>query len=184
MTKNNLLNLAIVLFKVFQSFYVLGFVVLTILFVHIQVEGDFYKDKILTIEKASISYTSSVKVDSENKGLTMDKMNTASLYITYLRISCLFVLLFLATREFEKIMKSVRNLSTFQDANFNSFRRIGRYALIYFFVASFYTYEFSDIGYSGFNISFTPLIVMLFAFIMAEIFKEGSTLLEDKELTI
>lgn len=184
MTKNTLLNLAILLFKVLQSFYIVAFLVLTALFIHIQVDGEFYKDKILTIENENITYNSSLTIGSENKGLTLDQMDTASLIINYIKFSGLLVLLFFAAVEFQRVIKSVKNLCSFQNENYKAFKRIGIYAFIYFLISSSYSYEFGQISYSGFTISLTPLIIMLFAFIMAEIFKEGNLLLEDKELTI
>jgi hypothetical protein len=185
MTKNNLLNAAIVICKVLQSAYILVFVVLTAFFIHIQVDKEFYKDKAVTINKTSISYTASNTIDSDdNIKLKLDQMTTTSLYVTYFRYSCLLILLFLSIREFKKIMKSVQSLKTFRNDNVKSFRRIGQYVFVYFLLSSFYSYQFNEVGYSGFALSFTPLIVMLLAFIMAEIFKEGNLLLEDKELTI
>lgn len=184
MTKNNLLNLALIICKVLQSVYILGFILLTILFIHVQIDGEFYKDKIISIEKKHIGYNTSVSAESQDEGVTLDEMSTASLYVNYLKYSALLLLFFMAIKEFQNVIKSVQNRATFQNENFKSFRRIGQYTFIYFLVDSFYTYEFNTIGHRGFTISFTPLILMLVAFIMAEIFKEGSLLLEDKELTI
>lgn len=184
MTKNNLLNIAIVICKVLQGFYILGFLILTLVFIHVQVDGGFYHDKIISIEKENLTYNDSVTLTSENRGQTLDQMSTTTLYLTYMKYCCVLALLFLAIKEFQKIIKSVQNLTTFQNENFKSFRRIGQYGFVYFLVTSFYSYDFNHVRSSGFIISLTPLIVMLFAFIMAEIFKEGSLLREEKELTI
>lgn len=185
MERNNLLKGAIFICKGMQTLLIFIFCILTLLFIHIQVDSTFYKDKIVNIDKSEINYNSSREIIlKDNPILTLDQMTTSSLYITYIRYSAMLALFFLSVGEFKKIMKSVQSINTFRIDNVKSFRRIGQYAIIYFFVSSFYSYEFNEIGYTGFRVSFAPFILALFAFIMAEIFKEGNLLLEDKELTI
>ncbi|WP_035479288.1 DUF2975 domain-containing protein [Gelidibacter mesophilus] len=184
MTKNNLLNLAIVICKILQSFHIVALIVLTVLFVHIQIDGNFYSDKVITVENQNLTYNASMAMNSENKGQTLDQMSTVTLYLTYIKYAGILAFLFFSIREFQKIIKSVKNLATFQNMNFKSFRRIGQYVFIYFLLSSFYSYEFGFNSYIGFIPSLTPLTVTLVAFIMAEIFKEGNLLMEDKELTI
>ncbi len=184
MTKNKLLNLAIIICKILQAAYILILLVLTILFIHIQVDRDFYSDKIVTIEKSNLKYSSSTIIDSDDKVFTLDQLQTSSLYITYIRYSCLVIFSFLGIGEFKKIMKSVQNLKTFQNDNVDYFRRIARYAFLYFIISSFYSYQFNDVGYSGFVGDITSIIIMIGACIMAEIFKEGNLLLVDNNLTI
>lgn len=168
-----------------QIVYIIFFVALSILFMHIQVDKEFYRDKMVTIEKSNIHYSSTSKNDAnENNSFKLNQMTTSSLYINYLRYSGLLIVLFLSTREFKNIIKSVQHLKTFRDYNVQSCRKIGKLVFIYFILSSFYSYQFNEVSYSGFSMSFTPLIIALLAFIMAEIFKEGNVLLEDKELTI
>lgn len=185
MTKNNLLNTAIIICKGIQGLLILVFGILTLLFIHIQIDKEFYQDKIVTVEKSSISYSNSRDIDDPaTKNLTLDEMSTGSLYVTYVRFSILLLIVFLSIGEFKKIMISVQNRHTFQNNNVKSFRKIGTYCIIYFFVSSFYFYQFKEADFTGMSVSFTPALFALFAFIMAEIFKEGNSLLEDKELTI
>lgn len=185
MKKNNLLNIALIICKFLQAVYILFFILLSFLFVHVQIDKTYYNDKVLTVEHSSISYSSSDNMNDElNRDMTFTQMTKISLYTTYFRFIVLLTLLYLATRSFIKIIKSVQNLKTFRNDNVRSFRRIGKYVFIYFLVSSFYYYGFNNISKSGFYISFTPLIICLMAFILAEIFKEGNLLLEDKELTI
>lgn len=185
MNKNNLLSAASILCKILQVTYILFFVLLTVLFIDIQVDKGFYQDKVVQIDKANITYNSTNKLDvNDSANLTLDQMTTTSLYLTYARYSGLLIFLFLSIREFNKAIKSVQNLKTFKNDNVKSFRRIGQYVIFYFLLSSVYSYQFKEVGFSGFEVSFTPLIIALLAYIMAEIFKEGQLLLEDKELTI
>lgn len=164
---------------------ILYFTLLTLLFVHIQINREFYQDKLVKIDKSFISYNPSLEINTgANNVFVLGQLNTSSLYFNYLRYSSLLILFFLSIREFKKILKSVQSLETFRNDNVKSFRCIGQYVFVYFILSSFYWYQFNEIGFSGFAFSFTPLIIMLFAFILAEIFKEGNLLLEDKELTI
>lgn len=184
MKKNNLLNSAIILLKGLQAFYVLTFILLTVLCVHVQIDRDFYADKPIIIENTKIHFDFSEHNIPNNSRLTLDMMSTKFLYISFFRMACPLLLLFLSIREFERVIRSVRNLSTFRNANVKSFRRIGMYALIYFFIDGFTFYGYGGLISTSFSPTLTPLMMALFAFIMAEIFKEGSLLIEDKELTI
>ena len=81
-------------------------------------------------------------------------------------------------------MESVKSLKTFQTNNVISFRKIGKYIFIIFLLTSYTSIQFENGGQSQIQFSFTPLLFMLFAFIMAEIFKEGNKLKVENDLTI
>ena len=81
-------------------------------------------------------------------------------------------------------MQSVKSFKTFQKNNVYSFRKIGKYIFIIFLLSSYIKVRFQQGGISGTHINFTPLLLGLVAFIMAEIFKEGNELEVENNLTI
>ena len=94
-------------------------------------------------------------------------------------------------KEFQNIIQSVKRLGSFHLNNIISFRRIGKYSILYFILTLFYfgltfnnSLYFGQGGFSQTSISFTPLLFALISFILAEIFKEGNKLQQENELTV
>lgn len=193
MTRNKLLNLAIVICKVVRVFYVALFMLFTGLFIHFQVSPNSYKDAKFNFETSSftMSKANNWKTNNENGSVpkdkdvyTFEKISKGSLYFIYFQFSALLFFIFLSTKEFQKIMESVKNLKTFQNNNVTSFRKIGKYIFIIFILSSFNFIQFEQGGKSQIHLSLTPLLFMLTAFILAEIFKEGNSLKQENDLTI
>lgn len=193
MKKNKLLNIAIMICKCIRILYILIFVLITGVFIHFQISPNSYKKATFNYKTSSfnISKSSGWKVNKEDKVITEDnnvyaleKISTVSLYFIFFQFSATLIFIFLATKEFQKIMESVKNLKTFQSNNVASFRRIGKYIFIIFLLSSFTIIQFQQAGKSEIHLNFTPLLLMLVAFIMAEIFKEGNSLQDENDLTI
>lgn len=190
MTKNKLLNIAIIACKSLRILWVFIFTISTLFFIHFQINKDFYKDMEVKFNEPSgfsIGKTETLLTQKPKEGketLSLKQITTTSLYINYSKFTAILLFYFLSLKEFQKIIESVKHLKTFQQDNVNSFRRIGKYAFIIFIVSSFTFMTYLDATSSGFQISFTPLILMLLAFIMAEIFKEGNNLKQENDLTI
>jgi len=196
MTKSKLLNIGIISCKALRIFYMLIFVVLTGFFIHFQINSSFYKNfdynfdtknliSGLTI-KTSSSYKIHVgeEVPKDSEVFKLNKLRFSSLYFNYIKMSLIFILSFCSVKEFQKVIESVKSIKTFQERNIISFRRIGKYVLIIFILMSYSSFKFQLGGMSGFYISFELLILSLLAFIMAEIFKEGNSLMEEQKLTV
>lgn len=194
MRKNKLLNIAIIICKSIRIFYFLIFILLTGFFIHFQISPETYKEANFNYKNSSnfvIIKSTSWKAHDANgvvledkKVFRLDKISKSSLYINYMKLGAVLLFIFLSTKEFQKIMESVKNLKTFHTNNAASFRKIGKYLFVIFLLISFVNVQFQQGGKSGIHIQLTPLILMLIAFIMAEIFKEGNLLQEDKDLTI
>ncbi|MEL0651649.1 DUF2975 domain-containing protein [Algibacter sp. TI.3.09] len=189
MTKNRLLNISIVLCKFIKLGYIVFFIGLTFVFVHVQMDRDYYKDKEVTINSDSkdffISSRSILKSEITNTNIyTLDNIKTFSLYLGYFQLSGILLVLFLSIKEFQKILKSVKKVKSFEEDNIKSFRRIGKFIFIYTLLTSFQVMNFNKGYFHGFGISLTPLFLILFAFIMGEIFKEGYALKQENDLTI
>ncbi|MFS4483996.1 DUF2975 domain-containing protein [Hyunsoonleella sp. 2307UL5-6] len=189
MTKNTLLNIAILLCKIFKIGLVVIVIALTIFFVHLQIDKNYYKGKELQFNTKQYNYSISYKLKKddlmEDKDVyTIDHITTGSLYINYLKYIAVFALVFMALKEFQSVMMSVKRVETFGMQNVKSFRRIGMYLLIYIILISYSSISFELGGFKGFRLSIGPFILVLVAFIMAEVFKEGGLLKQENDLTI
>jgi hypothetical protein len=193
MKKNKLLNIAIIICKCIRILYILIFVLITGVFIHFQISPKSYKEASFNYKTSSfnISKSTSWKVNKEGKSNTQDnnvyaleKISTVSLYFIFFQFSATLIFIFLATKEFQKIMESVKNLKTFQSNNVASFKRIGKYIFIVFLLTSFSIIQFQQAGKSEIHLSLTPLLFIFVAFILAEIFKEGNLLQNENDLTI
>ena len=194
MTKNYLLNAGIIICKLIRWFYVLILIILTGLFVHFQISPSTYKDVDFTLnsDRTGISLRTvntykiheDGKVPEDSEVFAIDELTMGSLYFNYLKVALVMLLGFLCVKEFQKVIESVKGIKTFQRRNVSSFRRIGQYLVVIFFLMSYSSFTFQQGGMSGFYLSFELLILSLLAFIMAEIFKEGNNLLEENELTV
>ncbi|MGZ0015863.1 DUF2975 domain-containing protein [Yeosuana sp. AK3] len=189
MTKNTLLNIALVVFKIIKVFIVIFFIGMTTIFIHLQTNKEFYKDKKITLSAKTQDFSietqwkNNSKIEYEDIYSLAD-IKTSSLYFNYIQYSIVFFVLFLAVKEFENVIISVKKIKTFQNNNVVSFRKIAKYIFLYFLLTMFHSFSFQFGGYSGFTISLTPLILVVFSLIMAEIFKEGYNLKEENDLTI
>jgi hypothetical protein len=61
---------------------------------------------------------------------------------------------------------------------------LGKYFFVLFLLFSVSVFGFEQGRISIISIAFLPLVLMLLAFVMAEIFKEGNLLSEENELTV
>ena len=194
MKKNTLLNIAIIICKFFRLIYIVVFLMLTAIFVHYQISPSSYKnlDFNTNINEHGFSMnsfsTDKIIVDGftpeGSEVFTLDKLKISSLYFNYIKFTIILFFSFLGIKEFQNIIESVKEIKTFQKRNISSFRRIGKYLLVIFILTSYSSITFEQGGISRLNITFTLLIPTLIAYIMAEIFKEGSKLSEENKLTV
>lgn len=194
MKKNSLLNIAIIICKFFRLIYIVTFFVLTGFFVHYQISPSSYKnvdfESKISEYKFSINTTTTDKIlvngiyPDNSEVFTLDKLKFSSLYFNYIKLSIVLFFSFLCIKEFQNVIESVKEIKTFQKRNVSSFTRIGNYLLIIFILMCYSSITFEQGGISSLNISFTLLIPSLIAYIMAEIFKEGSKLSEENKLTV
>ncbi|WP_346881911.1 DUF2975 domain-containing protein [uncultured Algibacter sp.] len=189
MKRNLILNSAVTFCNIINLIIILMFLGWTFLFVHLQIDKDYYKNKEVNLNNLGFTYSLVSKWKVNNKSLDKDvyeinKIKTTSIYILYLQYSISLILIFLSFKEFQKVLSSVKRIQTFEINNEISFRRIGQYTFVYFLLTSFRYISFELGGLKAITISLTPIIILLLAFIMAEIFKEGSLLKQENDLTI
>jgi len=187
MSKNSLLKTASFLCQLINGAFILVLIILTIVFIHFQVDRDFYNgwhaDK--PIKDNSIKFEKVIGEEvSDEDVIYMTDWNTASLYFNYLRLAGIILLMYLAIKQFQNVLKSVENLETFKTTNVQAFQRIGVYCLIISGLSWITMWDFGNYHISGFHLDFDFLIIALLAFIFAEIFKEGNQLMEENKLTV
>tara|TARA_R110001583_G_scaffold194653_2_gene366115 strand:- start:293 stop:880 length:588 start_codon:yes stop_codon:yes gene_type:complete len=195
MTKSTLLNTAIWVTRLLKIILVIAAIGITSLFVYSQIDKDTFADEEIVL-KTNPSYlgvstiisdvwkgdTKDAKYDS--KPYAFGKLKTVSLYINYFKVIIVAVLMFLILRTFETIMLSVKTLHTFSSRNAKLFRKIGIYIIVVTILISYTVLRFESGSQIIAHLSLTPVIYMLLAFVMAEIFKEGENLRAENDLTI
>lgn len=195
MTKNTILNIAIWVTRLLKIILIIAAIGLTGLFVYAQIDEEAFADEDIVLSAnpslLRVSYiTSTVWKDDTTdaqfdlKPYTFEKLNTVSLYINYFKILIIAVLMYLIIKAFETIMLSVKTLNTFSRSNTKLFRQIGVYIIFVTILTSYTVLRFETGHQTMTHISLTPVIYLLSAFIMAEIFKEGENLKEENDLTI
>ncbi|WP_291867963.1 DUF2975 domain-containing protein [Maribacter sp.] len=206
MTKNRLLNVAIVFTRILRIFYGLGFIVLMGFFIHFQAYPEVYKnfelvkrekgienkvifDNLTFAKKQEVStQKSDVEVSNNKKSFLLVNITSGALFFNFLKYSFILVFYFLATKEFENVIQSVKKIKTFRNANILSFKKMGKCFFGVFILSSYsYCSLVSDDHiyiHSNFNLSFTSLFFMVFALVIGEVFKEGNGLMEENELTV
>jgi len=190
MTRNKILNLAIYGCRAAQALCISLSILLICVFVHFQYEKDFYKKIDIQLKNSSFQYSkldtwgSSSKMLNIDKNYIIDTISIPSLYLLFMQYSALLILLFLALKEFKKVVLSLENYSTFQMKNVNSFRRIGNFLFLYLLIGSVQWITFQEGSLINFSLSIAPLCLAIFAFLLAEIFKEGNSLKKENDLTI
>lgn len=189
MKKNRLLNVATFACKTF-CFVQLGMLLfITIVLIHWHIDREFYSEIVLKpgfLNNSTIGYSvaTSWTTDTLKAPLTLSYVKPVSLYFLYIQMSIILFLAFLTFKEFLKIIRSVRLIETFKRSNIKSFRSIGKYFLLIFILTSFCVVIYEQGMFYSLSLSFTPLILMFVAYILAEIFKEGNDLSEENQLTI
>ena len=195
MTKNTLLNIAILVLRLLKSILIIATIVLTGLLVYAQIDKETFADKEIVLSAnpslTRVSYIVSTvwKEDTKDakydlKPYTFGKLNTISLYINYFKGLIVAVLMFFILRAFERIMLSVKTLETFSRNNVKLFRHIAIYVVFVIILTSYTVLRFETGDQTISHISLTQVIYTLLAFIMAEIFKEGGVLKQENDLTI
>ena len=188
MNKNSLLNIDNFSCQLFKTFIGISIIILTIIFIHFQLDRNTYKE--WNFEKPKNDSTILIITESfvgekpNEEKVNLIDWNIESLYFNYLKFTAILILLFLSINQFITVLKSVRELETFHQTNVEAFKKIGKYFIIIGALSIFDYWEFNNYAVSSFSISLNIFFIALIAFILAEVFKEGNNLLEENQLTI
>ena len=181
MKKNQLLSFATLFLKLMCLITIIGVLASTVMLVHWHFNPDYYaKINMVGTEGSTFGY--SVKTTWATDDHAYQETPFALNNIKPL--SAISLILFLLYVEVIRIIDSVKIVQSFRKRNVSSFRKIGKLLFALSLLLSFKIVK-ADMGYyHGFFVHFTPLILMLTAFILSEIFKEGNALLEENKFTV
>jgi hypothetical protein len=191
--KNQLLKFTVIICNLLKIVYVVSALAITFFFIHLQINKDFYTNKNIQINFKQKHGEFNISWDdkwgdsiskNDKEVYTLKNLTLFSLYFNYIQAIIILGLLFKIAQEFKNILNSVNSLKTFEKDNIISFRKIGKYLLIYFIVTSYYVFRFKEGSTSSLDINLTPLLLIFLCFILSEIFKEGNSLKQENELTI
>ena len=192
MKKNLLLTIASLICTVLCILITIVFLIGTCALVYWHINPEYFADYSLITNKPApdsfwgyeINESWTIGKEEVVNQFTVNKLRTPFLYLLYLQSSAICLVLFLIPKEFLLIIESVRTVHSFRNRNVQSFRRIGRCLFIYFILTSFVIVMVQQGRFYGFYLHLTPLVLMLIAYILGEVFKEGNNLLEEHKLTI
>jgi hypothetical protein len=112
--------------------------------------------------------------------LLLRDINIIMFFWILIRGSFFLIINLIIVRKIIAILGSVQDIKTFYKKNILHFKEIGWWALIGFVASCFNFSYLSDHTSLFFEIAWGPLAVSASCFVLAEIFKEGNELLEDK----
>jgi len=191
MKRNTLLNLALVTGRLLIIFNILTFLAMTCMFIHVQVSPQSYvgsKFSVFKTDESVFRYSRTEKwgdaISIDANSISVNQLTTASLYFNYFQIAAILIFTFMIIRAFLSVIRSVQFTETFRSSNARVFRKMGMWLLFIFFLSAFSFVSTDSMIQYTFYLRITPLILMLLAYIMAEVFKEGSELSEESQLTI
>ncbi|QCR23363.1 DUF2975 domain-containing protein [Pontibacter sp. SGAir0037] len=192
MKKNVILNIASIICLFFCAVAIISLFVTTLALIHWHFNPNFYADFLLVNDGPHptnfLGYerkeTWTTAETLEIKQFALNNISHIPLYLIYLQSTAIHLIVFFIMKEFLTIIKSVRLVQSFRTNNITSFRKIGKYLFLYFLLTSYYIVIATQGEFYGFYLHLTPLVLMLIAFIMAEIFKEGNIILEENQLTV
>lgn len=191
MKKNLLLLTADIFCKCFSLLLIVGFLIISTILVHWHIDREFYAKPVVTVENLQSGFlgvssksTWSIDGDGGDNPFGLSKIKPFSLYLNYLRLAAIIGCTWLIFREFSNILNSVKKIQIFRTRNILSFRKIGKYHFFLFLLTGFVWVVSENGNYYSLGIHFTPLVLMLVSYILAEVFREGSILSMDNKLTI
>jgi len=187
MKRNKFLSYSLKFFTIIQAIPIIGFIAFTLFLGSYLLDpealNNFSFSEGSKIEWVSDTEAALIKNGVSNEMLIRD-IEPFVIYIMYLKGIIALVCTWFILQEFKKVIKASLQRQTFRVSNVESFRKMGKYFLVLFLLTSF---TFYVVGYKGeftldMDLKFAMLAVA--SFILAEVFKEGSQLQEEHQLTV
>jgi hypothetical protein len=187
MSKN--ITLALSFAQIFKWIVIALFILMTAFLLTCLLAPDFISDYMLEIVKGGGPYNIFKCEDCQDNGMTvhLSSLGTGMLLWIFLMMGLRIGMLYLISLETIQVLKNVRDLNTFYQGNISSFRKMAVWGLIMAVLGSFsfLSYFNADQNQVFERLSFSPALgaigFSLACFVLAEVFKEGRVLQEDKE---
>lgn len=100
------------------------------------------------------------------------------------RVSVFFILLILGVSRVINILRSVGSREAFYAGNVSNFKRMANYGFIGAILSAFNFLQVDSSTFWHFSLPLAPLSFALACLVLAEIFKEGEALVEDRQSII
>lgn len=183
------ITISLGLAKFFKWLLVVLYALFTVLIFCVLVKPELTENYVLEVSSSAELFNISKCDDCTDSGLSVhvNRLGLGMLFWIFIKMTAALGLMFMITGEVISILKNFKNLGTFYEGNIRSFRRIGIWALL---LAGLYAFRYltysSEDGTVVFdrlmlNIPFDLIALSLGGFVLAEVFKEGKLLQEDKE---
>lgn len=176
MNKNIVLQFTTFVFSIGRIFIALFFAALLILGIADFINDDFGSDTVLQTGKLMFDSSSDISMGLSNYAAS----KPFKFAFVMIQNMASLIFLFVIFGSLLKVSRSIKNLRTFTVGNVKAFRNI---SLFTFLIFSVQLITITPEKFS-FSLSLSPLVAAAFAYILAEVFKEGQQLLEDNELTV
>ncbi len=189
MENNYIINAASILSKVVLWICVLFLLVFVFILIHWHFDRSAYSSVVFLNDLPSGANIGNLKIytgDAVPKpgDLLLSELHPIMIYWLLLRALVFFGLTIGIVIHVNRILTSIKNIDTFYEGNIIQFQKMARLGFILFVLSCF---NFSYInGISDFHISiaFGPLLFAVSCLVLAEVFKAGKRLLEDKNMII
>ncbi|MBO3697752.1 DUF2975 domain-containing protein [Roseivirga sp. E12] len=114
----------------------------------------------------------------------LSDINTFSKLWLLARGSAFFLILFLVVNRILRILRSVASREAFYGGNIQNFKKMATYGFIATVISTFNFFYLHGIAQWHFTLPLAPLSFAIGCLVLAEVFKEGESLVEDKESII
>jgi hypothetical protein len=135
-------------------------------------------------ETGKVKCTMEQDENAKNKVFFLNDLYKIFVFIMYFQSIILLLLSICGLKAFLKIVTILKNDEPFSIIKINALRKIGFYAIAYFFVSSFCIFIGQNVHFWSINVNITALSIAILSFIFAEIFKEGHAIQEEAIYTI
>lgn len=188
MERNRILQLALISCRVLKYYFIFEIILATSLLVYWHFDKNYFSTFHYNVSNKNI--TQSIETNSQTEQ-NVDKhiypvsdLIPVSLYFVYFQYAGSSLLQLMMILQVINIINSLRDFKTFQNKNVGSLRKIGILYSIYFILNIFSTGFTEKEGTVSFSFSGFSLVILISVFILAEIFKEGTKLYEESQLTV
>jgi hypothetical protein len=178
------------LFLIISQFLILALIVLLFGFtLTTLIKPDLLADYTIAFSTNSYRFdiAKCVACEETSNVIKLTSLSTSMLLQIWLKATIYLALLAGIIRQLLKVLNNFHSLKTFYEENIISFRKVGFMCLVIGFITSFNyvsyynTAQNQNFDFMSFSFPFKAIAFALASFILAEVFKEGKLLLEDKE---
>lgn len=187
MKENNIIRRSIVLSRVIYWLCISLFAALLLVAIYWHIDAKAFSA--VGISEFTIGYgINDFQLYSEQEipadAMLLSELSHGMIYWIVIRGAFFFLVTLLIIRKMQSVLHSIENLKTFYSRNIKDFTDLARLGFVAFGVSCFnFSYLNGDLQVNV-GLVLGPLIFGVACLVLAEVFKEGKALLEDKQMII